>query len=271
MKTGGTSFADIVRASFKLETRYPDTFLASDTNLMERMRAYMHTPTFIAEVNKRSENLQLIRAHVPYAARSLLERDYTAITILREPVARTLSYLKHCRHYHAEHAGMSLEAIYEQDWFRRNFIDNYQTRIFSMSATEAGRERRREGLTADLPPLQALLDGAPMPDAIKKLQTESPARFALELFSIDTGFFTVDQSRLTTAVRNLESVELVGVTERYDQFVGQLRDRYGWRTKKIPRQNVSVPDRVNDALSKRIADDNAFDMALYELAARRAA
>ena len=50
--------------------------------------------------------------HYPYVASQLLGEDPVTLTILRDPVERTISYLKHCKRYHDHHRELSLEEIY---------------------------------------------------------------------------------------------------------------------------------------------------------------
>ncbi len=81
----------------------------------------MHVPKLVADVNKLDGELRIVLGHVPYAVRSLLTKDYVAMTLLRDPVDRTISYLKHCRRYHIEHMAQTLEQIYEDAMVSRIF------------------------------------------------------------------------------------------------------------------------------------------------------
>lgn len=265
MKTGGTSFSNLVRANFRNEERYPDTVLPPESDLIRRMEAYSFVPRLVEDVNARPD-LRMVRGHVPYCVRSLLHAEYTTMTLLRDPVERTLSYLKHCRKYHQEHADTPLEAIYEQPWFFETFIHNYQTKIFSMSTSEALAETRFGDRVPALPPRAAFEPGKPPPPEANALLKDSPARLTLELCSPATGVIDADTHRLKVAQRHLEDVELIGVTEAYEQFLASLRDRYGWRIDFIPHQNAGERTRVSAAFRARIAEDNALDMALYEQA-----
>ena len=266
MKTGGTSFAQLVRANFRKDECYPDALLPPESDLLRRMEAYSFVPRLVAEVNARS-TLRMVRGHVPYCVRSMLKADYIALTLLRNPVERTLSYLNHCRTYHQEHSNSPVEEIYEQPWFFKSFIHNYQTKLFSMTADEATAETRLGDIAPPLPPRSAFLTGEPLPSEAQQLLTESPARLALELFSPPTGALEADKERLQSALRNLGEVDLVGVTEDYGSFLKRLRDQHGWRIDFMPRSNVGeTATRVSSAFRKRIAEDNSLDMALYEKA-----
>jgi hypothetical protein len=71
---------------------------------------------------------------------------------------------------------------------------------------------------------------------------------------------------LSIAKENLSSVEVVGVTEHYDRFLGQLSDQHGWKISAIPHRNTGDSDVVAPSFRHRIASDNAFDAELYAYA-----
>ena len=78
---------------------------------------------------------------------------------------------------------------------------------------------------------------------------------------------TVDAGRLELAKRNLERVDVVGVTEHYGDFLAALRDRFGWQIDAGARMNAaSAPEGESAALRARIAADNVIDAELYEFA-----
>jgi len=266
MKTGGTSFAEHLRANFTREERYPDACITPDMGFFDGVEAYMHVPKLVSEVNRLGEELRIVLGHIPYAVRSLLTRDYVAMTLLRDPIDRTISYLKHCRRYHIEHMTQSLEQIYEDAWFHASFISNYQTKLFSMSAQEALAEDRFLAGTVKLPPRRELGDGQSLSSEIKALRDSAPGRFSLEMFAASTGVINVDDARLAIAKENLSAVDVVGVTEHYDGFLRELVDRYGWEIKSMPHRHVGEVDTISPEFRNRIASDNVFDTELYEYA-----
>jgi len=264
MKTGGTSFVDIIGANFGARQRYPDVCIESDSDLFRRVEAYLFVPRLVEEVNSLGGRLRMVRGHVPYAVRSLLKDSYIALTLLREPVERTLSYLKHCRRYHVEHLGKDLEEIYEDAWFNATFIRDYQTKIFSMSPQEALAENRLVDEPPALPPRHAIMDENGFVADFELLKKRAPARVSLETFATSTGVIQVDEKRLATAKANLSAVEVVGVTEHYDRFLDRLADEYGWKIKTIPHRHSGEDDTISSEFRARIARDNAFDMELYD-------
>lgn len=267
LKTGGTSFTNILGTNFEDSQQYPEACLVPDADFATRMEAYMYLPTFLANVNSLGKQLKMVRAHVPYAVRNLLNHNYRVLTILRNPIDRTLSYLKHARKYHPEHLGMDLEDIYEDPWLNACFIKNYQTKIFSMSDEEIQVKNQFPSDAPRLPSVQAIQDGQALSEEITAFRESFPTHFLWGLFAPCTGAITVDNKRLATAKENLANLELVGVTEAYDRFLEQLIKKFGWKITSAPHLHAGEPDTtVSAAFRNRIADDCAFDMELYEYA-----
>jgi hypothetical protein len=271
MKTGGTSFADIIAANFAANERYPDVSIAPDAGLFRRFETYLFVPGLVADVNAHAGQLRMVRGHVPYAVRTLLHDTFIALTLLRNPVDRIVSYLKHCHRYHNEHQSLSLEAIYEDPWFQSSFIGNYQTKLFSMTAAEALAENRLLAGAPRVPPRHQLSNEENLSAEVKALRQSNPGRFSLECFAASTGVIEVNEERLAVAKANLAAVELVGVTEHYDRFLQRLIERYGWQINSIPHRHAGDDSEISPAFRRRIAADNLYDMELYELARTRSA
>jgi hypothetical protein len=82
---------------------------------------------------ERREMIRVYTGHFPYLVSELMGLDLVTLTILRDPVERTISYLKHCKRYHERHRDLPLEEIYEDPFFFPCFIHNHQSKIFSMT------------------------------------------------------------------------------------------------------------------------------------------
>jgi hypothetical protein len=80
----------------------------------------------------------------------------------------------------------------------------------------------------------------------------------------------IDSRRFEHAKANLAGVDVVGLNERYGDFLDELHSRFGWWPDGLRRQaraNVSAEDwEVPSALRRRIADDLTVDMEFYEYA-----
>src|SRR5262249_59436503 len=76
---------------------------------------------------------------------------------------------------------------------------------------------------------------------------------------------SVDEARLATAKANLASIDVVGLQERYAEFLDTLVARFGWQLKPTIRANAIEGD-VSAAFRRRIEQDNAIDREFYEYA-----
>ncbi len=266
MKTGGTSFADVIEANFASHERYPGDYLQGETNPFRQMEAYLYVPGIVAAVNSAPDQYRMVCGHVPYATRELLAARYIALTVLRDPVARTISYLKHCRRYHKEHMGLPLEAIYEDEWFHASFIANYQTKLYSMSAQETIAETRYGDYEPALPPRSELGNGENLTPELIALGERGGGRFSMECFAASTGVIEVDDTRFETARENLRATEVVGVTEDYERFLAALVERYGWQVDNVPHRHAGEDEDICAELRRKIARDNAMDTELHAYA-----
>jgi hypothetical protein len=79
----------------------------------------------------------------------------------------------------------------------------------------------------------------------------------------------VDERRLALAKDNLDHVDMVGVVERYDQFLRAVEARFGWSGDPSTRLRVGARGDVPDALRRKIEKDNEADLDFYEYASRR--
>ena len=262
MKTGGTSFTEILDLNFAEDERHPNPGVAQ--SFFEGMESYMHVPKLISSVNDSNGRIRMVSAHVPYAVGSLLEGDYETLTVLRDPVERTISYLKHCRRYHIEHKGLALEDIYADAWFQASFIQNYQTKIFSMTPAECLSENRFIDGSPILPPRQEMGDGQGLSAELNAFRENAPGRFCLEFYATSTGVIDANDERLAMAKKNLDGINVVGVTEHYDLFVKQLNSQYNWETAPVPHRHLGESDHITAEFRNRIARDNTLDIKLYE-------
>ena len=266
VKTGGTSVADIIEANFEVSQRYPGDILEKEENAFRRMEAYLYTPGILAAIHAQPEKYRIICAHVPYAIRALLPGDYITLSVLRNPISRTISYLKHCRRYHKEHIGLSLEEIYEDDWFHASFIANYQTKLFSMTPQEILAEERYGSYEPALPARSELGDGENLTPELIALGERGGGRFSMECFAASTGVITIDDRRFERARENLHLTDLIGVTENYGRFLEKLVSQYGWNIDSIPHLHAGETENISKELLRRIEQDNAADIELHDLA-----
>ena len=78
--------------------------------------------------------------HFPLCTTELLDVPFTTLTLLRDPVERTLSYLRHHRAMTPSEGERPLEEIYA-DPVRFELLHNHMVKMLSL--TPVGDERRR--------------------------------------------------------------------------------------------------------------------------------
>ena len=92
--------------------------------------------------------------------------------------------------------------------------------------------------------------------------------FALRASDGADNFFepiAIDDDRLRQALDNIASIDLLGVHDRYDEFVDTVHRRFGWeRRASVSNWLVSGPADVPDRLLDRIRQDNAADIEFFE-------
>jgi len=221
MKTAGTTFMWHLRTQFAPEEIYPCKGV--DWTGVDELGMYVDLRRLGAIPSDRLDRLRVIAGHFPFAARDLVPGELRTVTILREPVARTVSLLKHFKRLHPPSRDRSLLQIYEDPDRFTGFIENHQTRVMAIESGDGVRSVR---------------------DPI-----------------------VIDERRFEVAVANLRSIDVLGVTERYDEMLAELRTRFGWWSEGTPpvlRANAAAEDwEVDDDLRARIAVDNSWDVALY--------
>jgi hypothetical protein len=235
MKTGGTSFVFQMLQNFEPDEVYPS---AVDRTSPTDDTSYVSIPKLLELSPERRARIRIYAGHLPYVASELLGIDLVRLTLLRDPVDRTVSMLKHVKRLFERYAEFSIDAIYDDEAIFRHYLDNYQTRLFALTADE--RDRAFAAGIANTEPSRS-----PRPVPIEK-------------------------SRFEHAKANLAKVDVIGLNERYGDFVEDLRARFGWwpeGLKRHARANVSSEDWIaSPELRRRIADENTYDMELYQYA-----
>lgn len=77
-------------------------------------------------------DIRLVSGHFPYCTRDLIGPSWQTFTILRDPVERTLSFLRHVRKMTPELKTASLEEIYEDPIRFHGLIHNHMVKMFSL-------------------------------------------------------------------------------------------------------------------------------------------
>lgn len=77
----------------------------------------------------------------------------------------------------------------------------------------------------------------------------------------------IDDARLRIGLANLQRVDVLGLTDHYDDFLRDVVTRFGWTVGEDRRLQVRPgPVTVSSALRARIEADNQADLEFYEAA-----
>jgi hypothetical protein len=191
--------------------RPPETTILPE-HLLDRWRA-------------RRDEIRVVTGHFPLCTAALLGVPFATFTVLREPVDRTLSYLRHHRKLVTEDRDRPLEEIYDDPLRFHGLVHNHMVKMLSLTPAE---------MTAG---------------------TMTRVDFTPE--------------HLERAKAGLDSIDVVGIQERFDEFCAALESRFGWDLGPPERTNRTEPVDVDATLVERIAADNALDVALYRYALER--
>jgi hypothetical protein len=233
MKTAGTTFSRELKQQFAAESIYPCAGIDYESpTSAEGLESYIKIPRLLSLPPARRAGVKVYTGHFPYWVCAALDPDLVTMTLLREPVERSLAALRHFKRDPA-YRHLSLDQIYDDRVVFRFYVENHQTKVFGL-----GPDDNEDAINCGL---------------------------------------TIDDARFSRAKENLASVDVIGLTEAYREFIDEIRARFGWWPAGVDanrRENASregwtaVPE-----LRERIEADNAYDMRLYgyakELIARR--
>ena len=216
LKAAGTTLLIRFRHAFGVEGVYPN---ASDGDPV-----HVAPQLVVGQLEKRwperRHEARIVAGHFPLCTASLLDDDFVTLTIVREPVERTLSYLRHHRRLTPADAETPLEEIYEDPKRFEELVHNHMTKMFSLTTAE-------------------------MTGGALTIVDHTP-------------------ERLERAKAGLESVDVIGLQEDFGSFCDELTGRYGLDLGKDVNANRTERFEVPTSFRRRIADDNALDMELYE-------
>jgi hypothetical protein len=219
-KTGGVSLYMRLRRQFGTEAVYP----ALSDGDPEAVMPQLFPNILLDRWRARRDEIRVVTGHFPLCTVNLLNTEFIIFTVLRDPVERTLSYLRHHRDRSPGEGDRPLEEIYEDAERFRPFVENHMVKMLSLRAEE-----------------------------------------------MTNGMMTVidlDRRRLRRAKRALRELDEFGLQDDLESFAKRLAGRFGWQLGPTVHENVTRPADVPGSFRRRIADDNALDMDLYEYATK---
>jgi hypothetical protein len=222
-KTAGTSLRDRLRATFDEAEIYPNRTDGTDPRV-----AVISVRHLLDRWAVRGDEIRLLTGHFPVSTADLIDADFVTMTVLREPVDRTLSFLRHqgARKQRGADASTPLIEMYEDPFRFGAMIQNHMTRMLSLSVDEMAAG---DGVLTTVP---------------------------------------YTRERLERAKETLAALDLFGLQECFDEFCTELQIRYGLDVGPPLRMNATEQADAPAGLAERIADDNALDVELYDYARR---
>jgi hypothetical protein len=220
LKTAGTALRRGLINHFGAAAVYPAAGM-DDADFVELALSIDHLRDRLAA---RGDQIRVITGHFPLCTAELIDGRFTTLTVLRDPVERTLSYLRHHRENSRADRHRTLEEIYDTPFRFQGLAHNHMTKMLALTPVE-------------------LVHGMP---------ALTPVEFTRE--------------HLERAKEALAGMDAVGFQERFDDFCDDLAARFGWDLGAPETTNTSVPVEVPERFRARVAEDNAFDVELYEFA-----
>ena len=130
-KTAGTTLRDRFRVTYGDHAIYPNSSDGRDKRLSVISLSHL-----LERWAARREEIRVVAGHFPLSTVELLRADFVTLTVLRPPVERTLSYLRHQKKINADDRDRSLEEIYDDPFRFNGLIRNHMVRMFSIRADE---------------------------------------------------------------------------------------------------------------------------------------
>jgi hypothetical protein len=228
-KTAGTALLRALRRTLGPDAVYPTP------ELDEVPSIHIDTALLREAFAREGDRIQVVVGHYPLCTTELLGAPFRTITVLRDPLERTLSFLRHRRQETPDLAGASLEELYRDPYVLFGMIHNHMTKMLGISTEEM------------VHPLGML-----------------------NMVEFDDAF-------AGRARAGLERIDVIGLQERFDDFLALLEARFGWDLGDVGYVNRTErrDDDTSDVLEWSIRKDNALDFDLYrfavDLVERRAA
>jgi hypothetical protein len=132
LKTGGTAMFLRLRAQYGDSGVYPND---SDGDVMGVAPQFV-TKQLLQRWPERGDDIRVIIGHLPLCTTELIGAPFTTLTMLREPVGRTLSFLQFHKRIFPQDADVPLEALYEDPTRFSQLIHNHMTKMLSLTPDE---------------------------------------------------------------------------------------------------------------------------------------
>jgi Sulfotransferase family len=127
-KTAGSSLLPRLEYHFGETRLYPSI---RDGSFFHRYTSVHH---LLTAWDRRADQIEMVCGHFPLCTHELLSRGFTAFTVLREPVERTLSFLRSQSRF--SRRNRPLVEMYQDPFLFSGLIHNYMVKMLSLSVSE---------------------------------------------------------------------------------------------------------------------------------------
>ncbi len=147
MRTGGSTFKELLQAQLGATHVYPDVqtdldlaSVAATTHnpfghpieTQAALDSYISIDRLLHIPPRRRAEVRAYVGHFPYVVTELMGIDLVTVTLVRDPIERTISQLRTAKARRARFADASLEEIYEDGFEFPFFIHDHQCKVFAM-------------------------------------------------------------------------------------------------------------------------------------------
>jgi len=134
MKTAGTALRFRLVNHFGAAAVYPAQDV--DGTGKDLVEGVLSTRYLVERLRVRGDEIRVITGHFPLCTADLLGGGFVTLTLLREPVERTLSFLRDRREHELAYRDKPLEEIYDDPFWFNGFAHNHMTKMLSLTAGE---------------------------------------------------------------------------------------------------------------------------------------
>lgn len=247
MKTGGRSVGQLLRSQFDPAATYPNHRRG------DRADVKLFPAKLLALSEQERDRIDFYSVHMPAWVAEHVAPDHVTISVLRDPVARTVSHLRHITRMSG--TPDDLTAVYDTPEWRDRLV-NYQTRIFGLSKHDFDAESEASDRFASTATEETM---------------QQVTQSLLPFWSTGIGQAEpMDDSHLQRAMERLDRIDVIGTTETSDRFTRRLEQWVGRPLPALELVNASPggSPAAPDSLIARIRRDNELDLALHEHASR---
>jgi len=238
-KTAGTSFIALLDSYFDVDSIYPE-------KVWHELLKKDHT---------NFSKYKLVRGHFGYNVNQVFHRKPIYLTMLRDPVERTISQFEHIRR---DKLG--------NNWVSENFLSHDEL-LSDLFKDENKRKRLGNSQTRYIGLDCNVFDFTKDMDE----KTLNHFRFDGNLHKFQNNIS--DEEILENAKNRILDYEFFGITEKFEESMFLLHYTFGWKPiKNMWKLNVSAPRPHKQDLSKETKEQietwNELDRKLYDFAVK---